>query len=212
MPKQFLELEGTPILQITMDRFLEACPQMEIITVLPKLYFDTWDRLCGQHNFNHKQILVEGGITRFHSVRNALAKVPDGATVLIHDGVRPFVSVELIRKMIEKSGTCRGLIPVLPVTDTIKTLVKKEDGSLSECDLPDPDRSLLFAAQTPQVFCSEDIKAAYAIADGTRFSDEAAVAREKGIPLSYIEGERNNIKLTTPEDMTIALKCLLHRT
>lgn len=208
-PKQFLELGGVPVLERTIERFIEACPEMEIITVLPSNHFATWDNLCGVHNFNCRQRLVEGGITRFHSVKNALARVPDGATVLIHDGVRPFVSVELIRKMVELSGTHRGLIPVLPVTDTIKALKRDEQGNLCQTDMPDPERKYLFAAQTPQVFCSECIKEAYEQAYDTAFTDDASVARKAGVPLAYIEGERNNIKLTTPEDLAIALKCLL---
>lgn len=207
-PKQFLMLEGIPVLQRTIEKFVEACPQIEVVTVLPKDHFETWNELCTRYNFHRKQILVEGGITRFHSVKNALDKVPDGATVLIHDGVRPLISVDLIRRMIEKSAGCRALIPVVPSFDTLKSLVKDDDGILRTASFPDPDRSKVFGAQTPQIFRSEDIKAAYTLPYSTSFTDDASVARQKEIPLSYIQGERWNLKITDPDDLLIARKLL----
>ena len=95
VPKQFLPLDGVPILQRTIDRFLEAVPGLNVITVLPASHMDEWRRLCLGGSLNCRQVLVPGGITRFHSVRNALEKVPDGALVMVHDGVRPFVSVDM---------------------------------------------------------------------------------------------------------------------
>ena len=208
-PKQFMKLGGVPVLQRTMEKFIEAYPAIELVTVLPKAHFKTWEDLCTLNNFNRKQILVEGGLTRFHSVKNALDKIPDGATVLIHDGVRPFISVNLIRRMIDKSGTCRGLIPVIPCVDSLKSLSKGQDGELETSPAPDPDRSGIYCAQTPQIFRAEDIKSAYDQAFDLSFTDDASVARAKNIPLSYLEGERWNIKITTPEDMVIAQKLLL---
>lgn len=207
-PKQFLMLDGIPVLQRTIEKFVEACPQIEVITVLPKDHFGTWNELCTRFNFHRKQILVEGGITRFHSVKNALEKVPAGATVLIHDGVRPLISIELIRRMIEKSAGCRALIPVVPSFDTLKSLEKADDGTLKTASFPDPDRSCVFGAQTPQIFRSEDIKDAYTQPFDTSFTDDASVARKKEIPLSYILGERWNLKITDPEDLVIAQKLL----
>lgn len=204
LPKQFLDLGGIPILQRTIERFIEVIPEIEVITVLPKAHFQTWDELCTLHNFHRKQILVEGGLTRFHSVKNALSKVPDGAIVMIHDGVRPLASVDFLRRIVARCGTFRGLIPVLPAVDSLKILVKDENGMLQTAAVPDPDRTNIYCAQTPQVFCSEDIKAAYAQAYDLAFTDDASVARSKKIPLSYIEGERGNIKITTPDDLTVA--------
>jgi len=204
VPKQFIDLDGVPVLQRTIEKFIEVCPELEVITVLPGNHMGTWRELCHRNHLNCKQLLVEGGITRFHSVKNALEKVPDGATVFIHDGVRPLVSSSLIRRMIEQSATCRSLIPVLAVTDTLKALVRDEQGVLHTADVPDPDRAMIFGAQTPQFFRSEDIKAAYGGAYDLSFTDDASVARKAGIPLSYIEGEKSNIKLTTPEDISLA--------
>ena len=92
LPKQFMTLGGRPVLQRTIERFVQACPDIKVVTVLPREYMPRWKNLCQENNFYYPQILVEGGITRFHSVRNALAKVPDGAIVAIQDGVRPLVT------------------------------------------------------------------------------------------------------------------------
>ena len=205
VPKQFLSLGGKAILQRTIERFLEACPDIRVLTVLPREHFSRWKEYCTIHNFNVPQTLVAGGITRFHSVRNALAKVPDGAWVAIHDGVRPFVSKELIVRMFERMALCRSLIPVLPVTDTLKVLDRdRETGLLRAAPLERLDRSRIFGAQTPQIFRSEDLKAAYAEAYDPLYTDDASVASHIEIPLSFIEGERFNIKITTPEDLVLA--------
>ena len=204
LPKQFLPLDGRAVLQRTIERFVEACPDIQVITVLPEGHVAWWRRYCPEKGFNCPQRLVKGGITRFHSVRNALAHVPDGAVVAIHDGVRPLLSADLIRAMFVRmeQGT-RALIPVVPMVDTLAVLDKASDGSLKDSgELV--DRSRVFGVQTPQVFRSEDLKAAYAQGYDTLFTDDASVARRYGIPLSYIAGERNNIKLTTKEDLLLA--------
>ena len=208
IPKQFLELDGRPILQMTIEKFVLACPDIKIITVLPKEYVQTWKELCVRYNCYYPQILVEGGITRFHSVRNALAKVPDGALVAIQDGVRPLVSPELISRMFSRMDGCCALVPVLPSVDTLKAVRKVDDayGNARLETIPGMalDRSCIYRAQTPQIFFSEDIKAAYCQAFDTAFTDDASVAERKNIPLSYIEGERYNIKITTQDDLDFA--------
>ena len=207
-PKQFMDLGGKPILRLTIERFLYADPDIRVVTVLPKEFMKTWKDYCFQNSFECPQILVEGGITRFHSVKNALDRVPEGVTVAIHDGVRPLVTPTLISEMFRKMENCRALIPVLPSVDTLKVLrkVKNADGGerLETIEDRQIDRSEIYRAQTPQMFLSEDIKAAYTQAYDTAFTDYASVAQKKGIPLSYIEGERNNLKITTPEDLDYA--------
>lgn len=210
-PKQFLILDGVPILQRTIERFIEAFPGIEVFTVLPANHFSTWKTLCTQHAFNYKQTLIEGGITRFHSVKNALQRVPDGATVLIHDGVRPIVSVSFLQRIAEQTVKNCAVIPVLPSFESLKTLERNGRGELVCGDDPDPDRSRVFCAQTPQAFHSEVIKRAYDQAYDLNFTDDASVARRKNIPLSFVDGERWNIKLTTREDLAIARFLLLHR-
>ena len=204
VPKQFLEIGGKAILQMTIERFTEACPGIKVITVLPAEHIQRWRAYCTEHNFICPQTLVEGGITRFHSVCAALGKVPDGAIVLIHDGVRPLISKSLIQRILSKMDKARGVIPVMPCTDTLKLLDKGRDGSLSLSAGEAPDRSRVYGAQTPQAFRSEDIRKAYLQAFSTSFTDDASVASEMKIPLAFVEGERYNMKITTPEDLAMA--------
>jgi len=208
-PKQFLMLDGVPVLQRSISVFKEACPDVNIVTVLPEAHIGTWKSLCAETSFNYPQILVKGGITRFHSVKNALVVIPDGALVAVHDGVRPMISPELVSRMFARMASCRALIPVLPMVDTLKSLVRNSSGELVPSGLPDPDRSRVYGAQTPQMFLSEELKAAYERPFDTSFTDDASVAAKSGIPLSFIEGERGNIKITTPEDMRAAESMLL---
>ena len=203
LPKQFLDLGGRAVLQRTIERFLEACPDIKVITVLPEGHIAWWRRYCRERGFNCPQRLVHGGFTRFHSVKNALAYVPDGAVVAVHDAVRPLLSPALIRAMFERMDTVRGLIPVVPSVDTLAVLDKDPDGTLRDSG-EEVDRTRIFGAQTPQMFWSEDLKAAYNQGFDRTFTDDASVARRYGVPLSYIAGERNNIKLTTPEDLSLA--------
>lgn len=207
-PKQFIELEGKAILQRTMEVFVEACPGIKVITVLPEAHMDYWKSYCLEHNFICPQILVKGGITRFHSVRNALAKVPDGALVAIHDGVRPLVSAELVRDMFDKAENVPGLIPVVPCVDTMKML-RTTDGVLEAVPGVSVDRSVLYGVQTPQIFQSEILKEAYGQAYDTSFTDDASVVERYGKNLSYTMGERFNIKITTRDDLKIARALLM---
>lgn len=207
-PKQFIELGGKAILQRTMEVFVEACPGIKVITVLPEAHMDYWKSYCLEHNFICPQILVKGGITRFHSVRNALAKVPDGALVAIHDGVRPLVSAELVRDMFDKAENVPGLIPVVPCVDTMKML-RTTDGVLEAVPGVSVDRSVLYGVQTPQIFQSEILKEAYGQAYDTSFTDDASVVERYGKNLSYTMGERFNIKITTRDDLKIARALLM---
>ena len=203
VPKQFLELDGVPILRRTMEVFLKAVPDIQVITVLPEGHVAYWRQYCLQANFVCPQRLVKGGFTRFHSVKNALPYVPDGAIVAIHDGVRPLIGTEKIRELFAQAEKVPALIPVLPVTDTLKVLVKGSDGTLSATSEL-VDRSRLYGAQTPQLFHSEKLKAAYTQGYNTLFTDDASVAQQYGIPLTFTEGERYNLKITTPEDLVLA--------
>ena len=195
IPKQFLEIGGIPVLQRTIESFTKACPEASVIVVLPSEHIELWKELCRRNALNCPQTIVEGGMTRFHSVKNALAKVPDGAIVSIHDGVRPFAGKALIRTMIEKMSECDALVPALPVVDSLKY----RDGTL-----PEPDRSAILAVQTPQMFRSELLKKAYRQAYRECFTDDASVAARDGVKISYTDGEKFNIKITTPEDLKLA--------
>lgn len=208
LPKQFLELGGKVILRRSIETFVEAFPDIWVITVLPEQYIPYWEKYCMEKNFLCPQIIVKGGITRFHSVRNALEKVPAGALVAVHDGVRPLVTPGFIKVMMEKAESCQALIPVLPCIDTMKVLGEK-NGELFTLEGRHADRSELYAAQTPQVFHSEVLKEAYLQAYDTAFTDDASVVESAQKNLSYIIGERSNIKITTQDDLELA-EAVLH--
>jgi 2-C-methyl-D-erythritol 4-phosphate cytidylyltransferase len=214
-PKQFLELGGKYILRRTIETFVAACPDITVITVLPESYIQFWKDYCYRTGFICPQILVKGGFTRFHSVRNALSKVPDGALVAVHDGVRPLVTGDLIRRTFDRAEACGSAVPVMPCIDTMKVLQKKvwEDGNESYVTVSGEvaDRSILYGAQTPQAFHSELLRAAYAQAYDTAFTDDASVVEKFGKTISYIDGEKMNFKITTQDDLVLAEAVLVVR-
>ena len=216
-PKQFIEIEGVPILRRTLEKFIDAVPGIKVITVLPHDWMESWRSYCLKYGFILPQTLVEGGITRFHSVRNALERVPDNAVVAIHDGVRPLISIGMIKRLFEQmdslNGSRDGLVPVVPVVDTLKCLEEGPDGN--KYVQGEVDRSKIFCAQTPQIFLSERIRKAYTQPYNTTFTDDASVAECGGLSLEFCKGEKLNIKITTPEDLFIAnavIRDELHRT
>ena len=204
MPKQFLELDGKAVLQKTIEVFMQACPGISVVTVLPEDFIDYWKDYCLKHNFICPQVLVKGGITRFHSVRNALTKIPDGALAAVHDGVRPLVTPAKVRELFDLAEDKAGVIPAVPCVDTMKVLKPSELKDMWEETGEEVDRSVLYGAQTPQVFQSEILKSAYEQAYDPAFTDDASVVSRYGKSLSYVMGERLNIKITTPEDLVMA--------
>lgn len=199
LPKQFLKLDGVPVLQRSIERFLEARGDARVITVLPEKFIGLWSDICLNSTVSFTQTVVKGGMTRFHSVQNALERIPDGAVVAVHDGVRPLLTPSLVRRMLESMEGCPALVPVVPIVDTLRSTVP---------GVAAPDRSKLCAVQTPQMFWSEKLKTAYRQAYDTAFTDDASVAERAGIPIKTINGERFNIKITTPEDLTLATALL----
>jgi len=204
-PKQFLEIDGKPILQHTVEKFKSADESVRIIVVLPKDHVETWKQLCYEKKCICPQTIVCGGITRFHSVRNALAKVPAGALVAVHDGVRPLASEQLILSLFDVAEKKGAAVPVTPCIETIKVLGDMDDEGLRQSRAGEhADRSVLFGAQTPQVFASDLLKAAYERPFDTSFTDDASVVEAAGGTVHYLLGERSNIKITTPEDLELA--------
>lgn len=207
--KSFIDIEGRPVLRRTMEIFTGAVPGIRVVTVLPREYVRRWKDYCLSSGFDVPQEISESGITRFHSVRAALSRVPDGAIVAIHDGLRPLVSKELVSRMFSlmRDGR-RALVPVIGTEDSPKSLrlQKFEDGSerFEEDSSVLPGKSLIWTAQSPQLFIAEDIREAYAQAYDTAFTDDASVAGRKGIPLTWIRGERYNLRITAPEDFALA--------
>lgn len=203
VPKQFIELGGKAILQRTIEIFLDACPGISVVTVLPEDHMTYWRNYCLERNFICPQVLVKGGITRFHSVRNALEKIPEGAVVAVHDGVRPLLTPGMVSRMFEEAENTPALIPVVPCVDTMRVLHRNGD-MLETVPGTSVDRSVLFGVQTPQIFHSEILKAAYSLPYETSFTDDASVVEKYGKNLSYTMGERFNIKMTTKDDLLFA--------
>ena len=197
VPKQFLEIGGKPILRHTVERFLEYDPAIGVVISLPASSKQFWKDYCASTGFISRYTMVSGGITRFHSVRNALEYIPDGALVAVHDGVRPFVTPDFLARMFEAAETCEGVIPVLPVVDSLRELDR------SGVSVP-VDRSSYVSVQTPQIFRSEMLKSAYCNAYSTSFTDDASVFEAAGFKVSLAEGLRGNFKITSPEDLAIA--------
>jgi 2-C-methyl-D-erythritol 4-phosphate cytidylyltransferase len=191
-PKQFLLLKETPVLMHTLEKFSHLD---EIVLVLPKTQIEYWNTICEKYNFSIPHIVVEGGETRFHSVKKGLEKVVNNSIVAIHDGVRPLVSTKLINRLIDKAKNGIGIIPVVPIKDSIR---KVEEGK-STC----VDRTDLYSVQTPQCFLSSDIKNAYIQEYSKKFTDDSSVFESNGGKISTILGENQNLKITTEEDLNI---------
>ena len=198
IPKQFLPIGGKPVLMRTLERFREYSPTLQIILVLPKAQQDYWHKLCKDYDFKVEYVLADGGETRFHSVQNGLAKIPDDAegVVGVHDGVRPFPSIDVIRNCYETARTAKAVIPVIPVVETVRHL----QGNTSET-VPRNDYRLV---QTPQTFDIQLLKAANKQPYNDGFTDDASVVEAFGFNITLVDGNRENIKITTPYDMKIA--------
>jgi 2-C-methyl-D-erythritol 4-phosphate cytidylyltransferase len=168
----------------------------EIVLVLPKSQFDYWNGLCKNNNFNQIHILVEGGETRFHSVKNGLDKIDNTSVVAIHDGVRPLISTALINNLVGETKSGRGVIPIIPVKNSIRKIEGENSVHI--------DRSNLYKVQTPQCFLSADIKEAYTQDFSGTFTDDASVFEANGGKINTLLGEEKNLKITTQEDLNIA--------
>ena len=198
IPKQFLPIGGKPVLMRTLERFRRYSPTLQIILVLPKAQQDYWQKLCKEYAFDIDYQLADGGETRFHSVQNGLAKIPDNAqgVVGVHDGVRPFPSIDVIRNCYETAREKKAVIPVIPVVETVRHL--KGDTSVT---VPRNDYRLV---QTPQTFDIQLLKEANRQPYNDGFTDDASVVEAYGFDITLVEGNRENIKITTPYDLKIA--------
>ena len=193
IPKQFLLLNDLPILMHTLNAFTDFDKR---ILVLPQSQIENWKTLCKEYNFAQKHMIVAGGINRFGSVQNGLRKVDEGSIVAIHDGVRPLISKNLTNKLIATTKKGIGVVPVVPVKDSLR----KVDGNNSKA----VSRSSLYKVQTPQCFFASTIKDAYKQNFSLFFTDDASVLESNGGKIIAILGEGKNIKITTKEDLRIA--------
>lgn len=198
LPKQFLPLNGKPVLMHTMERFRQYSDTLRIILVLPHEQQDYWRQLCAKHHFDIEHTVVDGGETRFHSSRNGVDAVPDDNTgvVAIHDGVRPFVSLDTIARCFEAARQSGAALPVMPVTDTLRRV--GDDGGHNV------QRNDYRTVQTPQAFDSQLLKRAFRQPYSDNFTDDASVVEAMGQKVTMVDGNRENIKLTTPFDLLVA--------
>ncbi len=197
IPKQFLPLCGKPLLMRTVERFHLFDSQMAITLVLPQIHHQYWQQLCHDHRFDIPHRVVYGGEERFFSVKNALATIPNSVLVGIHDGVRPFVSHATVENTFAAAEKYGCAVPAMPSSDSVRIGSENQSTPL--------DRSKIFLVQTPQCFRSEIIKAAYNTNFDPLFTDDASVVEmvlKKEIHLT--QGNRENIKITTPFDLQIA--------
>ena len=198
IPKQFLPIGGKPVLMRTLERFREYSKDIQIILVLPEAQQAYWHQLCQEYHFDVEYTLANGGQTRFHSVQNGLAKVPDDAigVVGVHDGVRPFPSIEVIRNCYTTAREKKAVIPVIPVVETVRHLEGEQSKTVP--------RDAYRLVQTPQTFDIQLLKAANRQPYNDGFTDDASVVEAFGFNITLVEGNRENIKITTPYDLKIA--------
>jgi 2-C-methyl-D-erythritol 4-phosphate cytidylyltransferase len=196
IPKQFIEIKGKPILMHTLEVFQKFDSSIKLILVLPAVQLAFWENLCKKHFFTLKHQIVEGGKTRFDSVKNGLSAVQFPALVAVHDGVRPLVSIDTIERCFCEAEKNEASIPVIDLVDSIRKI--SENGSQSV------DRTAYKLVQTPQVFDGEILKKAYQQEFSSLFTDDASVVEAFGKKINLVEGNRENIKITTSFDLQMA--------
>lgn len=203
IPKQFMEINEKPVLMHTMQAFYNTDPSFSFIVVLPENQLENWKLICKKNKFTIEQTLVAGGSTRFHSVKNGLKKITEEGIVFIHDGVRPLVSVATIDncyKMAVKKGNA---LPVIAPSESVRRVVNDKNKAV--------DRTKYFLVQTPQTFKASLIKKAFEQDYNEKFTDDASVLENYGREINLVEGNRENIKITYPEDLSLAKIYLQHK-
>ena len=201
IPKQYLPVCGKPVLMRTLEAFHVYDASIHLILVLPVSQQAYWKQLCEEYQFNLAHEIADGGETRFHSVKNGLALIKEDGLVGVHDGVRPFVSQEVIARCYDEALSLKAVIPVVGVVETVRHLT--DEGSET---VPRDQYKLV---QTPQVFDVALLRRAYEQTYTDMFTDDASVVEALGEKVYLVEGNRENIKLTTPFDLKLAeLLCL----
>lgn len=194
--KQFLLLDGKPILMHTLEKFNACVLSPEIILVLNIHQHQYWEELCTTYNFTVPHRLVKGGVQRFHSVNNGLKTIKGNGIVAIHDAVRPLVSDELILQSYQTAERTGAVVAAVQPTDSVRMVNGEHTQALKREDL--------YLIQTPQTFEVSTLKRAYKTAYRNSFTDDAAVAEHAGQPIVIIPGSRENIKITFPQDLELA--------
>ena len=197
VPKQFLPVGGVPVLCRTVHAFLQFDPEISVFLALPASHFEVWRRISAPYFAPDRCIVVSGGQERFHSVKNALDRVPDDVDFTgVHDGVRPLVSVQLLARVYAQAALNGNAVPCVAPPESIRF-----DDGVSNRPL---DRNFIKLIQTPQVFSTKTLKEAYKQPYTESFTDDASVVEKYGEKICLIEGERQNIKITTHEDLSYA--------
>lgn len=196
VPKQFMELVEKPVLMHTIERFVAAISEIKIILVLSVAHQQQWQDLCNKYNFKIPYLLANGGETRFHSVKNGLALVPENSIVGIHDAARPLVGTEIIRTAYETAEKTGNACPAVPVAESIREVNETRNKAV--------DRNRYYSVQTPQCFQSTLIKKAFLQDYQSAFTDDASVLEASGTTINIVAGNRENIKITTPVDLILA--------
>lgn len=200
LPKQFISIGGKPILMHTLEVFWKADPLIELIVVLPQSQIETWKELCITHQCAPNHTIVVGGDSRFQSVKNGLNYIDGNGLVAIHDGVRPFVTKEIINRSFYHAGQYGSAVACVAVKDSLRKLSEPHDLQRNEA----VDRSQFVAIQTPQTFEITMIKEAFTQEENAKFTDDATVWEMWGKDVSLIEGSYHNVKITTKEDLLLA--------
>ncbi len=204
VPKQFLPLAGSPILYHTIKAFTDAYADIHLIIVLPGDQLSYANTVLQLFPERIDATIVQGGQTRFHSVQNGLKAIEGEGIVFVHDGVRPLVSAALIQRCYEQAADKGSAIPAIPVADSMRLVSGNNSAPLN--------REQMRIIQTPQTFRTDIILPAFQQEYSLAFTDEATVTEANGTKVYLVEGERSNIKVTTPEDMVIAEALLKERT
>ena len=200
LAKQFLTLGGKPVLLHTIERFYEYAPEIDVVLVLPQDDLESWNVLAKQHRFRKPLIVEAGGATRFQSVKNGLKKLSGNGLVAIHDGVRPLVQIDTIRKSFELAAVHGAAVAAVQLKESLRVLQPFDSGTKTAA----VSRANYRLIQTPQTFQLQLIQKAYAIAEEEDLTDDASVAEKAGFPVFLFEGNYTNIKITTPEDLIVA--------
>jgi len=196
IPKQFILINDRPVLMHTFDSFINYDSQIEYILVLPPDQLTLWKSLCDIYQFKHEYKIALGGATRFHSVKNGLDLISGEGIVFIHDGVRPMVSKQTLQNCYETAVAKGNALPVIPVSESVRVVEGNENRAV--------DRAKYFLVQTPQTFQTRLIQKAFRQATSSSFTDDASVLESMGETIHLVEGNRENIKITYPEDLVFA--------
>jgi 2-C-methyl-D-erythritol 4-phosphate cytidylyltransferase len=202
LPKQFLEVNHRPLIFYSIEQFYAFDKGLQLIIVLPETYHDYWKELCEKHSFKIPHQVAAGGETRYHSVKNGLKLINKASVIAVHDAVRPFITREFLQTAYHTASEKGSAIPIVGINDTVRKINNEGTNVLN--------RNELFLVQTPQIFKSEWLEKAYTLPYNEAITDDAMLVEKAGYTLTFIEGLKQNIKITVPEDLIFAEKKIVN--